>query len=167
MVHLCIIIGVTQTVPGIADAILEEIAPIVARAKHAWAARCQERGLSLTHFQVLSILDRSGPMPMSHLAEHLGVSLPNATGIISRMEERGVVERLHDATDRRVVVVQPTQVGLEFSRELGDVRRTQLTALIGALTLEQQENLLRAVRDLRAVIDQPTSQPVSKEPLPA
>ncbi len=167
MVHAGIIIGVTQTIPGIADTILEEISPIVARAKHAWAARCQERGLSLTHFQVLSILDRSGPMSMSHLADHLGVSLPNATGIVSRMEERGVVERTHDAADRRVVVVQPTEVGRDFSRELGDVRRAEVTALIGALTLEQQENLLRAVRDLRAVIDQLNAQPYPEESLRA
>ena len=167
MVHVCIISRVTPTSPGIADTILEEFAPIVARAKHAWAARCQERGLSLTHFQVLSILDRSGPMPMSHLADHLGVSMPNATGIISRMEERGVVARTHDQADRRVVVVQPTDAGRDFSRELGDVRRTQLTRLINALTPEQQENLLRAVRDVRAAIDQPDNPHYPEEPLSA
>ena len=167
MVHLCIIFGVSPNSPGIADAILDEVAPIVARAKHAWAARCQERGLSLTHFQVLSILDRSGPMPMSHLADHLGVSLPNATGIVSRMEERGVVARTHDQADRRVVVVQPTDTGRDFSRELGDMRRTQLAGLINALTSEQQENLLRAVRDIRAVLDQIDTPSRHEEPLTA
>ena len=78
----------TETTASIAGLILDEVAPIIARAKAAWAARCHERGLSMTHFQVLALLDRGGPLTMSRLADQLGVSLPNATGIISRMEER-------------------------------------------------------------------------------
>ena len=142
----------TATQPSIADAVLAELTPLLSSAKAAWAARCQERGLSITHFQVLAHLDRHGPMPMGGLADHLGVSLPNATGIVSRMEERGVVERAHDQDDRRRVIVRLTDAGHEFTRELGDIRRAHVTALIEALPPESQENILRAIRDVRAAI---------------
>ena len=141
-----------QTHSSIAEAVLDELAPLLSSAKAAWAARCQERGLSMTHFQVLAHLDRHGPMPMGGLAEHLGVSLPNATGIVSRMEERGVVERAHDDDDRRRVIVRMTDAGRDVMQELGDLRRHHLTSLIEALPPESQENLLRAIRDVRAAI---------------
>ena len=152
----------TPTHASIADAILDELTPLLSQAKSAWAARCQERGLSITHFQVLAHLDRHGPLSMGGLADHLGVSLPNATGIVSRMEERGVVERGHDVDDRRRVIVRLTETGHEFTRELGDLRRAHVTALIEALPPESQENLLRAIRDVRAAIaSQSREQPVA------
>ncbi len=149
---------VTRTTTSIAGLILDEVAPLLGRAKAAWATRCQERDLSMTHFQALTLLDRSGPIPMSHLAEQMGVSLPNATGIITRMEERGVVERAHDEHDRRLVLVRLTPPGQDFIRELGDLRRAQLTALIDAMAPEQQENLLRAIRDVLAVLPSTTEE---------
>jgi len=65
----------------------------------------------MAHLQTLWILQESGPMPMTHLADVLGVALPNATGIVDRMEQRGLVERVRDDADRRVVTVRPTQAG--------------------------------------------------------
>ncbi len=149
---------VIKTTQSVADQILDEVTPIVARAKASWAAACHQLGLSMTHFQVLALLDRSGPLSMSRLAEQLGTSLPNATGIVSRMEERGVVSRTHDEQDRRLVLVQLSDAGRAFSRELGDLRRSHLTTLIEALSPEQQEHLLRAVRDVAAAMHRLTEE---------
>jgi DNA-binding MarR family transcriptional regulator len=148
-----IIVGVPETItPAIASLVLDELTPLLNSAKSAWAARCQERGLSMTHFQVLAHLDRSGSVPMGSIADALGVSLSNTTGIVSRMEERGVVERVHDQDDRRRVIVRMTDAGREVMQELGDLRRQHLTTIIEALPPESQENLLRAIRDVRAAI---------------
>ena len=43
---------------------------------------------------------------MSRLAELLDVSFSNATGIVDRMAERGLVERVRVPDDRRVVLVR-------------------------------------------------------------
>lgn len=149
----------TQTTTSLADLIIDEVSPLLTRAKRMWAERCQERGLSVTHFQVLAVLDGVGPLSMSRLADHMGVSLPNATGIISRMEERGVIERSHDDRDRRRVMVRLTDAGRDIARELSDLHRRQLTALIQAMTPEGQQNLLRAIRDVRATVEQASSPP--------
>lgn len=151
--------AVTDTAASLAETIIDELTPLLTRAKRMWAERCQERGLSVTHFQVLAVLDGQGPLSMTRLADHMGVSLPNATGIISRMEERGVVARTHDALDRRRVLVRVTDAGREVVRELSDLHRSQLTALIQAMTPERQENLLRAIRDVRATVEPASSPP--------
>ena len=98
----------TSTGPTLASELLDELLPLLAQQRHAWAARCHAQGLSMSHFQVLSALELEGPVPMSRLADLLGVALPNATGIVGRMEERGLVERAHDETDRRVVLARLT-----------------------------------------------------------
>jgi hypothetical protein len=49
--------------------------------------------LSLIHLHVLTVLETRGPLPMSKLADTLDVSVATATGIVSRMEERSLVER--------------------------------------------------------------------------
>ena len=149
MIQATIIARLSDTV---ADVIFDELAPLLSRAKAAWATHCQEHGVSMLHVQVLAHLDRSGPASMSTLADHLGVSLPNASGIVTRMEERRLVRREHDDADRRRVIVGLTDAGRQFTRELGDLRRAHVTALIGALPAESQQNLLRAIRDVRAAL---------------
>jgi DNA-binding MarR family transcriptional regulator len=78
------------------------------------------------------------------------------------MEERGVVEREHDDDDRRRVIVRLTEAGREITHELGDLRRAHVTALIEAMPVESQRNLLRAIQDVRAAIGR-----VSEETTPA
>ena len=64
-------------------------------------------GISMTHFHVLTLLRHHDAMPMGRLAEILDASMSSATGIIDRMEERGLVERTRVPDDRRVVLVAP------------------------------------------------------------
>ncbi len=104
--------------------------------------------LSLIHVHVLTILEVDGPLPMSRLADSLDVSVASATGIVSRMEERGLVERRHDQEDRRVVLVVPTDAGKAVFRDMMTQRREHLTRLLEHLTDEE----LRAFQTgLRAV----------------
>lgn len=133
-----------------AEMIIEALAPLLAHHRRNWAARCQAHGLSITGFQTLALLEMHGQLPMSRLAEELGVALPNATGIVGRMEERGIVERRHDEVDRRVVRVVLTDAGRRLIEEMEAIRRERMTRLIGQLDGAQQERLLAAVHDLRA-----------------
>src|SRR5664279_5317540 len=61
--------------------------------------------LSLVHLHVLNTLESEGPLPMRRLAEAMDVSDASATGIVDRMEKRGLVERRHGTADRRTVLV--------------------------------------------------------------
>jgi DNA-binding MarR family transcriptional regulator len=111
--------------------------------------------LSLIHLHVLTILEAEGPIPMSKLADTLDVSVASTTGIIGRMEERGLVERSHGETDRRVVLVQATAAGKAIFLDMTDQRRVALTALLGKLADDELAALLiglRAMRTARAAL---------------
>lgn len=106
--------------------------------------------LSLIHLHVLTVLEADGALPMSRLAETLDVSVASTTGIVGRMEERGLVERSHGKTDRRVVLVSPTAAGIAIFRDMTEHRREHLTKLLGRLTVEELSALLVGLRAMRA-----------------
>lgn len=106
--------------------------------------------LSLIHLHVLTVLEADGALPMSHLAETLDVSVASATGIVGRMEERGLVERSHGETDRRVVLVRPTEAGIAIFRDMTEHRRQSLAHLFTRLTDAELMALLTGLRAMRA-----------------
>ena len=58
------------------------------------------------------------PRPMSRLAVVLHCEPSNITGLVDRLERRGLVERRPDPQDRRVKLIAPTDAGRELSAEV-------------------------------------------------
>lgn len=134
----------------VSDDLIDAMAPLLAQQRQKWAERCHAHGLSLMGAHALALLEMHGPMPMSRLADDLGVALPNATGIIGRLAERGIVDREHADADRRVVLVSLNDHGRRLIGEMEEARRGRIRRLVEELDPKQQERLLDAVRDLRA-----------------
>lgn len=111
--------------------------------------RWHHGSFSLIHLNVLTVLDADGPDSMSHLADALDVSVASMTGIVDRMEKRGLVERRHEDKDRRVVLVYPTGAGRDVFREIDERRRVGLGRLLERLSAEELEGLLKGHRALR------------------
>ena len=112
--------------------------------------RMRHAGVSHTHFHILSMLDRHGEMPMSRLAEMLDVSLSNASGVIDRLEERGLVERIRVPDDRRVVLVRATDLGRRTMTEIEVLKEEMLQNVIDRLDGGQLERLALALGDVRS-----------------
>jgi DNA-binding MarR family transcriptional regulator len=111
--------------------------------------RWHEGTLSLVHLNVLMILRSRGPLTMTHLAELLDVSVASATGIIDRMEKKGVIERRRSEQDRRVVEVYVTEGGQQVFSAMEAERRIRLTQLLGSIADADLAALLTGLRALR------------------
>lgn len=128
--------------------------------------RMHKGALSLVHINVLIELEASGPMSMGRLAEALEVSVASATGIVERMERRGLVERRHDEEDRRVVLVHPAAGAAAVFAAMQQRRREGLARLIQALSDRQLVGLVsghRALRRARARIAAPAARTTGTE----
>ena len=131
--------------------------------------RIKHGAVSLIHLNVLTVLEMDGPQPMGRLAEALDVSVASMTGIVDRMEKRGLVERRHDIADRRVVLVQPTEAGRAVFTTIAETRRVGLEKMLQQLSDEEVEGLLkghRALRKVRAAMSEAAAKaatPESKE----
>lgn len=130
--------------------LIDALSPILAHHRRRWAARCHEHGVSILGFQVLALLEMHDALPMGRLAEELDVALPNATGLVNRMEERGLIARRDDPTDRRLVLVALTDDGRRLVGELEAERRERMRRLFERLDPTQQARLLQSVADLTA-----------------
>ena len=98
------------------------------------------------------LLENHGPMPMSRLAALMDVSMSNLTGIVDRMEQHALVERVREDRDRRLVFVRATAAGVERCEEMEGLRREQLRRLMEALDGADRGVVLQAAAALgRAV----------------
>ncbi len=104
--------------------------------------------LSLIHLNVVAVLDVDGPVPMRSLAQTLDVSQASATGIVDRMEQRGLVERRRDDDDRRVVRVALTDQGRNLITGLATERRARLGVMLDHLDDDELEGFLKGARAL-------------------
>jgi DNA-binding MarR family transcriptional regulator len=75
-------------------------------------------GLSAVQCHALHLIEPDQPMPMSGLAEALACDASNVTGLVDRLESRGVVRRVPSTSDRRVKVVGLTPAGERLRGEL-------------------------------------------------
>src|SRR5215471_14287629 len=85
-------------------------------------AHCEERDkpyvITPPQWGALSLLLVQDGMTIGTMSQKRGVDAPGATGIITRLEQTGLVERRHDREDRRVVKVYLTTEGRNISRTL-------------------------------------------------
>ena len=89
------------------------LALVIARMRDIWHKRM--RAIDLTPPQSIALrklLD--GPLPMGSVAEVLSCDASTLTGIADRLEERGLIERRVDPSDRRVKLLALTTTGREL-----------------------------------------------------
>src|SRR5881397_1605590 len=82
-------------------------------------AVAQEFELAPQQLATLKALGRHGPIPMSELAGILACDSSNVTGIVDRLEDRGLVVRRASPHDRRVKLLELTERGAELGAEIG------------------------------------------------
>lgn len=74
--------------------------------------------LSPMQAHVLRLLEPGEPLPMRTLATKLCCDASNVTGIVDRLEERGLVQRTAAPADRRVRMLVVTDTGLALRRRM-------------------------------------------------
>ena len=112
-------------------------------------AALEKAGLSTPKFSVLHALVETGePLTLSELATRLSCVRSNMTQLVDRLEADGLVERVDDPTDRRVVKAAITEGGrsryavgaesmdklhLEFSANIDPADRAAFARMLSAL----------------------------------
>jgi DNA-binding MarR family transcriptional regulator len=66
-------------------------------------------GLGATEEKTLALLGKRGPLTAGEIAAHTGLTTPSVTGLLDRLESKGMVRRVRDPHDRRRVIVEPNQ----------------------------------------------------------
>jgi DNA-binding MarR family transcriptional regulator len=156
------------TAATLVDAVVEDLHGMIGSLRCAGTGRMVKAGISMTHLHILWVLEHHGDLPMSRLAELLDVSLSNATGLIDRMEERGLVERVRVPDDRRVVIVRASAEGARQRDEIEALKQDGMRSILERLTPAQLTRIHGAIGDLRAaVIEEIGTDHLHSHPRPA
>ena len=139
---------------GLLDAVVDQLHEMIGMMRCAGTGRMVRSGISMTHLHILWLLEHHGDLTMGRLAELVDVSLSNASGLIDRMEERGLVERIRVPDDRRVVLVRVSPEGERMRDEIEAVKQDQMRSILGNLDVDQLTRLVGAVGDLRGAVAQ-------------
>ncbi|WP_217551633.1 MarR family winged helix-turn-helix transcriptional regulator [Streptomyces sp. GbtcB6] len=128
--------------------VVELIGDVVSRFYADYEEAAGEHTLTGAQARLLSLLSLE-PLPMRKLAQKLKCEPSNVTGIVDRLEARGLVERRPDPTDRRVKLAAATDEGRRVARDLREGLRFAREPLAG---LSDGERL--SLRDLlRRMLD--------------
>jgi DNA-binding MarR family transcriptional regulator len=95
--------------------------------------------LTMPQLKMLLIVDRLGPASMSQVAGRLRIGVSAATGLIDRLVEHGLIQRVPDLHDRRVVRVTTTEDGHNLVVRLGSAGSEQIRAVLEHLTADDLE----------------------------
>lgn len=101
--------------------------------------------LSPPQVHALRVLSPEEPLPMGRLACALGCDASNVTGIVDRLEKRGLIERRASERDRRVKVLVVTAEGAQVRRRLL-LRLGEPPQGIAALSPADRRRLARLLR---------------------
>jgi MarR family 2-MHQ and catechol resistance regulon transcriptional repressor len=108
----------------------------------------KDHGVTESQFGVLEALWHLGPMPQARLCEKLLVSGSNLTTVIDNLERSGLVHRGKDPDDRRAHLVRLSPKGEALIARTFPAHAARITALLGALTAAEQQQLGQLCRKL-------------------
>jgi DNA-binding MarR family transcriptional regulator len=118
---------------------------VMLATKPRFMALAQEMGLSPMQLHALRVIEPGDGVPTSSLAGKLSCDASNVTGIVDRLEARGLIERRPSPGDRRVRLLVLTEEG-ERLRETVYRQMTTPPPAIAGLSLQHKRALRDALR---------------------
>src|SRR5438105_15949281 len=103
--------------------------------------------LSPAQCHVLHLIEPDRPIPMGRIAEALACDASNVTGLIDRLESRGLVRRQPSANDRRVKVLELTPAGARLRSTVLERMSTPPDTL-GRLSADEERALVKILKRL-------------------
>jgi DNA-binding MarR family transcriptional regulator len=113
----------------------------------------KQYGLTAPQSLVLRLLIKKGALSSADLSRQMYVTPSNITGIIDRLEKKGLVERIRQQGDRRVALITLTQSGHELGKTIPDPIEKKIVNQLADLEPENLQILAMAMNQILNLID--------------
>lgn len=107
-------------------------------------------GMSIAELRILRVLREEGSSPMNRFCPETLLSQPTITGIVDKLEERGLVERVRNSEDRREVLIAMTPKGGEALARGEDLHRRFVEKSLAVLREDEVRELVGLLKKLAA-----------------
>ena len=109
----------------------------------------EELDMTIPQIKTLVLLEEAGPLRMGKIADYLGRALSATTTVMDRLVEKGLVDRVSDPRDRRVVICRLTASGQQAIDRFWRIGQERLDRLADLLDDEQLETVVKAFEAMR------------------
>ena len=117
-------------------------------SKPRWSSGLAPWELSPHQARALRVVGRHEPTRLGVVAEHLRIAPRSATEVVDGLEERGLLRRVADPTDRRAVLAELTAEGQRVLAEVDAARARDTDEFLSALTPRERAQLARLLHKL-------------------
>ncbi len=114
----------------------------------AEAQHLKSFALTSPQFGVLESLAHLGPMKMCEIGSKLLMSGANVTGVVDRLEKKGLVRRVMDAEDRRLFLIHLTEDGSRLITKIFPLHAVRVEMLASVLTSKEKRQLTELLKKL-------------------
>lgn len=103
-------------------------------------------------FNALLELVNHGELTMGELCSRLYLASSTVTDLVDRMERNGLVTRVRDSGDRRVIRLRVLEAGHRLIEAVMDARKAYLSNVLQRVDHDEREGLLQALRHIHQVM---------------
>ncbi|VCU61198.1 Homoprotocatechuate degradative operon repressor [Tritonibacter mobilis] len=107
--------------------------------------------LTEQQWRVLRVVQESGPIDPTQIADQACLLLPSLTRILQKLQEKGLIDRARDETDRRRQVITLTESGMRVIEENIDASLALIERTREKMGTEDYEALLDLLRKLNGL----------------
>ena len=104
------------------------------------------------HYQILGLLEHYNHLPISEIGKRLLISRPNMTSHIDKLVSEGLVRRIPDNTDRRVIKIEITQEGLNYIKESRKWVNNNIRENLSSLSPEELLEMYSCIEKIKTKI---------------
>ena len=144
------------------SALRQQAEEILATVRALWRdllrnpyADAEQHGMTGPQITVMACLVSKGPMTLTELSRSLGMSHSSASGIVDRLQARGLLRRTEDATDRRRTSIQVTEAVQRYVHELEAGPSGRLVEALGNATPAQRAAITKGLELLSRFLGSP------------
>jgi len=123
----------------------------------------QEHGLTSPQLAALRAIQRLQPLPVGVLAREVHLSQATVTGILSRLENRGLVTRTRGNHDRRSVAVELTDSGGQLADEAPSPLHDRFHRELARLQQWEQNMILATLQRIASMMDAEQIEAISSD----
>lgn len=107
-----------------------------------------EAQLTPMQFAALVRLEQDGPLSQNHLGRLTAMDPATVQGVIRRLEERGLIDRVADQEDRRRMILRASAAGTALARSLYPIALQISDRTLAPLTASERAQFLALLRRL-------------------
>jgi DNA-binding MarR family transcriptional regulator len=126
---------------------------VMAKMKNRIGSHFKEMNLTGPQGMLLGTLAHNGEMKVSDLSESLGLSNSTVSGILDRLENQGLVERIRSKEDRRVVYVKITDEFKKHSQKHFEEVNKLIEQMMDKAAPEELDTIFKGMDTLKKVME--------------